>query len=140
MSPEEFVATAERLLKAGADESDKRSAISRSYYGAFHFCSNYLPAEFKPKQSDLDGPESHKVVIKAIGLWGKRPGAGRGEAQQIARKLARLKGARKRADCEINSPLNAQDVEYCVEDARELIERAIRARSQYDGQQAAKQA
>lgn len=137
MLPEDFISTAERLLVESTEESDQRSAISRSYYGAFHVCLENVPDQFAPKESEFDGSASHKAVIDAIAEWGIAMVAGRTEAQQVARKLNNLKRARKRADYQITEALNQRDVLNCTKDARDVIGRIRLAKSQLDRSEAA---
>lgn len=140
MSPEEFINTAERLLKGAGPESDKRSAISRSYYGAFHECKGNLPSRHAPSASQYRSEESHKAVIDALAQWGKSLDPGRTDAQQAGRKLMRLKLARRNADYEIETPVIDADVTSCVVKAKEIVVHVKRARTLFDAGQEPREA
>ena len=137
MIPEDFINTAERLLKDTTEEADKRSAISRSYYGAFHASIKSLPPKFAPATADLNGNASHKAVVDALAQWGGSLDSGRTEAQQASRTLATLKKARRRADYDIDDELDAADLSSCVRNARSVLTRVELARSQYEKSTAA---
>ena len=132
MLPDDFIDTAERLLAGAPEESDKRSAVSRSYYGAFHACLGSLPLDFIPAESDIQSGESHKAIIAAITLWGKGTQPGRTYAQQAARMLSKLKFARRRADYDISENLDSGDVDYCIGRSRKVIQLIRDARSRFD--------
>jgi uncharacterized protein (UPF0332 family) len=132
MTPEEFIDTAEKLLVERAKEADKRSAISRAYYGAFHACMECMPKEYAPTREQLNSAESHKSVIDALASWGSRNVSGRTDAAQAARTLASLKRARRRADYDIELALNEGDVDSCVKRSRKVVELIRYAKRRHD--------
>lgn len=140
MSPEDFIETAMRLLVEPCKEADKRSAISRAYYGALHASRMSLPQEYAPTMEELRSDGSHKAVIQRLSDWGKALAPGRTDAQQAARKLARLKLARRTADYEIHKDVNNDDVATCVADSQKIVDLVRNARSRFDKDTAEKQA
>lgn len=59
MEPKEFVIFANELLKSKCGPPEVRTAISRSYYAAFHVSKNFLKEiGFEIK----DGPSGHQEV------------------------------------------------------------------------------
>ena len=140
MSPEEFIETAERLLVEPSKEADRRSAVSRAYYGALHASRDSVPHSFAPTVAELSRGETHKAVIDSLARWGKAAAPGRTDAQRAARNLAVLKKARKDADYEIADPVNSRNVASCVGDSRKILKLVRGARALYDKQQTPKQA
>ncbi|MFP6562833.1 hypothetical protein WJ542_31715 [Paraburkholderia sp. B3] len=140
MSPEEFIETAERLLVEPCKEADRRSAISRAYYGALHASRHSVPLPFAATEAELSHGETHKAIIDSLARWGKAAAPGRTDAQQAARSLATLKKARKNADYEIADPVNPRDVASCVDDSKKILKLVRAARTLYDKQQSPKQA
>jgi hypothetical protein len=140
MAPEEFIKTGERLISVGAEETEQRSAISRSYYGAFDGCLASLPDQFSPTREAVNGSTSHKAVLNALSNWGNSLSAGRTQAQQAGRRLTALKRARKRADYDINGTLSATDLQNCIADARDVLVRVTAAQSQFERSVMAKEA
>jgi uncharacterized protein (UPF0332 family) len=132
MTPEEFISTAERLLKEPCVEADKRSAISRSYYGAFHASVQSLPPQFAPTKDAVNSGESHKAVIDALASWGSSRLKGCTDAAQASRKLASLKRARRRADYEIAKDLEQSDLASCILNSRKVVELVKYARQRFD--------
>ncbi|WP_310631639.1 hypothetical protein [Paraburkholderia sp.] len=132
MSPEEFIDTAERLLLEPTREADKRSAVSRSYYGAFHACVESMPKEYAPVRDSFVSAESHRAVIDALSAWGTRLVSGRSVAAQVAHELAVLKRARRHADYDLTRTLNERDVGSCVRQSRKIVTLIRYARERHD--------
>jgi hypothetical protein len=137
MTPDDFISTADKLLADPCNESDKRSAISRSYYGAYHGCIESLPDEYAPTDSEFQSSESHKAVIDAVARWGKDLVQGRTDAQQAARRLSYLKKERKKADYEIGAAVDERAAASCVDDCRFVLDHIRRARERFDQTEAA---
>ncbi|WP_321785890.1 hypothetical protein [Paraburkholderia sp. J94] len=132
MTPEEFIDTAERLLCEPASEADRRSAISRSYYGAFHACIASIPREYTPARDRVMSSESHRAVVDALTGWGARLVSGRTVASQVSRELAVLKKARRHADYDLTRTLNERDVGSCVRQSRKIVTLIRYARERHD--------
>jgi uncharacterized protein (UPF0332 family) len=135
MLPGEFIDTAKALLAPDNSEADRRSCVSRAYYGAFHHCSASLPREFAPDTETLYEGGSHKAVINAMAAWGSSLKGGRSSAQQAARRIARLKRARVIADYWIQNPYPV-NVSHHISDAEKIIEHISEARCRYDAAEA----
>jgi uncharacterized protein (UPF0332 family) len=132
MKPEEFIDFAERLCEAPYQEAEKRSAISRSYYGAFHASLQSLPPAFAPTAAQTYSAHSHKSVIDALKTWGASLASGRTSAVEASRTLATLKCARQRADYHLDERVDQADVDLYVGKARRVVELVRLARKRYE--------
>lgn len=92
MNPDEFLDLADRLSKA-AGEAERRSAISRAYYGVFHAGRVLIEAcdVIVPKSA-----EGHRVVI-----WCLKESHD-AELETAGRKLDSLRSTRNQADYQLD--------------------------------------
>lgn len=134
MRPEEFIETAERLLVEPCKEADKRSAISRAYYGAFHASRLSLPPSFSPSAKQTRSAGSHDAIVDRLILWGNAHAAGRTGTVAAAKCLVKLKRARKRADYKLDSEISPKDVKTCVRNSRRIVRLVRAARALFDKQ------
>lgn len=70
MFPSDFIETARSLADPSRSEADRRTSVSRSYYGAFHCCAAMIPQEFAPPRDIVHDAGSHKALIEAMAVWG----------------------------------------------------------------------
>lgn len=119
MNPQDFLQTAKQL-SASSFEADMRSAVSRSYYAALHTAFDALPVDRKPNLKAHDG-STHSKIIGAYDGWSKAPGAKRTDKRLIKDALVAIKTLRKRADYELNSVVNADDVTDSLHHAHQII-------------------
>src|SRR6476646_4274204 len=97
MQPSEFLDTAERLAQ-GATEGDWRSAISRAYYGVFHFFREF----FLALGMDLGrGGQAHNNLY--IGLHN----CGIVSAAAIGTSVDNLRSSRVTADYVLNTSISS---------------------------------
>jgi uncharacterized protein (UPF0332 family) len=132
MKPGDFIQTAERLLTPPCAEADQRSAISRSYYGAFHASRRCLPPQFTPTTAQIKSGRSHQIVIDALLEWGASRASGCSNAAEASRGLLWLKKARHHADYNIEASVRHKDVENCIAESRKVIELVQHARKRFD--------
>jgi uncharacterized protein (UPF0332 family) len=132
MKPDDFIQTAERLLTDACAEADQRSAISRSYYGAFHATRRCLPPRFAPTSAQINSGRSHQVVIEALIQWGASRTSGCSNAAEASRTLLSLKQARRHADYDIEAPVRRTDAQTCVSRSRKVVELVRHARKRFD--------
>jgi hypothetical protein len=134
MQPDEFISTAERLLVGADREADKRSAISRAYYGALHESRESLPAAFALSEADMSSCGSHKAVIDRLRRWSKAAVPGRRDAGDAARSLSSLKHARNHADYELGCAVDEIAVSSCVSESKRIVALVRDARALFDRQ------
>lgn len=133
IQPADLIIIAKNLASSEFGEVGARSAVSRAYYGALHTCFDALPTEFQPDESDLKREGSHRAIIDAMARWGKAIGAGRGDAQQAARKISQLKRHRVVADYVLSDEWRLEAT-MCIAVAEEIIGSVSRARAKRDSQ------
>ena len=88
--PERFLVQAERLLQAGADEEDYRTAVSRAYYACHLTARNRLFGVDAVGWDSSGKRPSHVAVIGALGASSA--------SSELVEALRRLKLAREKAD------------------------------------------
>lgn len=127
----DILATAKRLSVVlvdgvGPSESDLRSVASRAYYATLHAASDAIPEDLQPSEEKIFGAGSHKAIIDAVILWSKSVRPGRSEAIVVARNLAKLKHARKKADYFLNQNFSVHDADTALRIAILTIDSAER--------------
>lgn len=118
MNPLDFISLAIRLSNS-EKEADLRSAVSRAYYGAFHFSRLTLVEcgiRFPPKE--IYGAEIHTKVRYCFNA------AGQQGYVAAARKLRALRNERNEADYSLDSRrfTNAATVAAIVNEARATVD------------------
>lgn len=107
----EFQDTAERLVR-GSTEGDRRSAISRSYYGVFHCFREFLLG------NGLDvgrGGPSH------FNLYSGLLNCGVPAAPSLGRRLDSLRSHRIRADYALGQRIDQLMALHSVQEGRALM-------------------
>lgn len=122
MNPQDFLQTALKL-SISEYEADMRSAISRAYYAALHIAFSVLPNERKPNLKSHDR-SSHGKVIDAYDGWSKAMEQKRNDKRWIKEMLVDIKGMRTRADYELNTEINNDDMSDSLYLADKIIELA----------------
>lgn len=97
MDPLEFISLALRLARSGR-EADRRTAVGRAYYGAFHIARHFLldcGINFSPKETF--GAEIHRKVQYCFMESGNL------DASQVGSRLFTLRNQRNAADYDLDS-------------------------------------
>lgn len=111
MLPSEFQDTAERLAR-GVTEGDWRSAISRAYYGVFHYFREFFLAH------GLDigqGGVSHNSLY--VGLHN----CGIPSVADIGTRVDDLRSTRTRADYNLKARISSAIADAAVLEGRQLV-------------------
>src|SRR4051812_30104789 len=113
MHPLEFCDLAERLIQNEKNAAGFRTAISRSYYGAFHQARDFL----ERLSIFLVSSKPHVEVIAIL------TNSGDPDVDQAASLLGDLRDKRNVADYELRNPTIEVEVVAvkCLTDAREVI-------------------
>lgn len=86
MDPEEFIAVALRLA-ASQREADRRTAVGRAYFGAFHVARRFLTdCGLHFSRKEMYGAEIHTKVRYCLGRSGSIDGLNAGSNLLILRK------------------------------------------------------
>jgi uncharacterized protein (UPF0332 family) len=107
---DEFLNTAERLA-LGATEADWRSAVSRAYYGLFHYLREVLLA---------GGLNLGAGGACHFNLYAGLMNCGIAAAARLAPRLDRLREARVKADYNMNRLVSRSIAQQEVQEARSL--------------------
>lgn len=112
MNPIEFLNLADRL-HASADEAERRTSVSRSYYAAYHVLVQALSAEQVPfeKSGDDHGRLDYYLTE-----------SGDQQAQQMGGKLRGLRSDRRDADYKLRRFIKVWDSRLAYGKAKEVIE------------------
>lgn len=139
VSPTDIVNLASGLLLSdGASvitEAALRCSTSRAYYAVLHAADEALPDDLALTAADRKGRGSHQAVIDATVLWSKAVRPGRSDAITVARNLAKLRSARKRADYNVEDNFTVEDAIEALRVAKITVECAARALSAAVGHQ-----
>jgi uncharacterized protein (UPF0332 family) len=109
-----YLALAKQLGIATADESSKRSAVSRAYYSAFHAASLSLKNHSVPiNPSDARTPH--------LRIWSVYTASKQRECRRIGNSGLRLKSARVEADYEAIKKFGDLRVQKCIQDAETIV-------------------
>jgi uncharacterized protein (UPF0332 family) len=108
---DEFLNTAERLA-LGATEGDWRSAVSRAYYGLFHYLREVLLA---------GGLNLGASGACHFNLYAGLMNCGIAAAARLAPRLDRLREARVKADYQLNRLVTSAIALHEVQEARSLV-------------------
>lgn len=100
----------------GEAEIDWRNAMSRAYYGAFHWAQRHED-RCRPLPHHVDSGGSHEKVIRRYEHHGENA------AKAIAYVLTDLKNKRKVADYQLDQTLTQQDAKTQVAAAQKVVER-----------------
>ena len=113
MRPSEFCDVAERLLANDKTAGGFRSAISRSYYGAFHHARDFLSR----MNVHPVGPNPHLEVISLL------TGTGDAAVDEARRSLADLRVKRNVADYDLGDAAIEDETvaTQCLDDARDVV-------------------
>lgn len=87
MEGRDFISFGERL-QTSSDDAERRTAISRAYYGLFHVVRQGLSRRGVPFHEHAD---DHKLIVTYLNQ-------GTGRTKQIGLALARLRDMRNEAD------------------------------------------
>lgn len=97
MDPLSFVAVAIRLANSN-DEADRRTAVSRAYYGAFHVARRFLVScGLHFTQKEANAAEIHRKVQYCLDECGSN------EAGKASGQLRSLRDRRNEADYDLES-------------------------------------
>src|SRR5881409_1006708 len=120
ISPQEYLMLAHRLT-AGATEAEWRSAISRSYYAAFHVARNLLnDLGFTVPRAD----PAHQY------LWLRLLNSGNPQVQVAASDLNSLRGERNLADYDLHRNVTQNVARMRVATAQKIIQTLNDARQE----------
>lgn len=97
MDPLDFISVALRLANSKC-EADRRTAVSRAYYGAFHIARRFLvKSGLCFSQKETYGAEIHRKVQYCLAE------SGNGEAVKASSHLQLLRERRNEADYDLES-------------------------------------
>lgn len=115
MDPEAFLVLARRLSADGPGPAERRTAVSRAYYAAFHEGCKLLRGIQCPVREDKDG---HQDLLRLLGNCGVF------EVESAASELADLQGSRVAADYRLSySDIETPGtVQFAVETATDVVE------------------
>lgn len=112
VSPIDFLRVAENLLKS-TSEIDHRSAASRAYYSAFHYCTplaSYLDPVAKPKSG------LHNAFIDIFISSSVR------KAKAIGYMLRQCHNLRIKADYAIKDEFHYHEADTVIKEAKRIFE------------------
>lgn len=99
MEPAEFISVGLRLATSER-EADRRTAVSRAYYGAFHVARRFLAdCGLNFPQKEMYGAEIHTKVRYCLGE------SGSANAVHAGKRLLTLRNQRNAADYDLDSTL-----------------------------------
>lgn len=107
LPPEEFLTHAEWLLEQDDTEINRRSAVSRAYYFAFHECKNIAVAK-----NLVSFGCSHQKLIDTMVVTR--------EFKRIGLNLDRLKKRRHKADYHLHLPITRREAADHIKEAKRL--------------------
>ncbi len=112
MNGRDFLDTA-RHLAGRSSEADRRSAVSRAYYAAFHVARDLLAAlRFRTPRAD----RAHNYLYVRLNNSGER------RVEDAAYRLDNLRGVRNQADYDLHRPLRPNAAADAVADAEFVIQ------------------
>lgn len=121
--PSEILETAERLFAIEPQtEAQHRAVVSRSYYSAYHHCSEFhngLNSPGMEPQRDAGGIHErliHRLIAPTCSEANKM------RSKALGYQLRTLKIARVTADYQLSSHVAQLDAEGAIENARVILE------------------
>lgn len=109
MNPSEFLDVADRLKSSG-NEGDRRTAVSRSYYGFYNLCVSALSSRGVTFRSPIRG-DVHGELLEYFNQC----------AKSFAAALRDLRLARNKADYEMAATLDVKQSELYYKKARDAF-------------------
>lgn len=115
IKPLDFIEFAESLLSNPLNEAGLRSAISRSYYGAFLHTQEYVDAKLAPIAALSDGVGVHEALIRRLRAEKAM------KSRSAAYQLTALRTMRVTADYKTLDVFELGDAEEAIANSKKLI-------------------